>query len=335
MFERRSLRWPITLGVIMFVVLAVLLIGWILLSAFSISADAKRTGLYIAMLSIGATLLTLAIVGTALYLTLTIKAISLTQRQSNFIDSVTHELKSPVASLKLYLQTLNRRQISAAEQEIFFHDMLEDIERLDQLITHLLDAARLERDRVGPPPTDVRLDAILADCASEICQRYQRSADIVQLDLPPAIVCAAQVDLELIFRNLIDNALKYADADSPRVEVAIFSEGSNRVVVRVSDNGRGIPHSLRQMVFGRFVRLGRELEREKPGTGLGLYIVRTLVARLGGKIRIRDREAGAGAAFEVLLPGRIEVTAAADTATTNKTTAASQANPGAAVMQSR
>ena len=77
------------------------------------------------------------------------------------------------------------------------------------------------------------------------------------------------------------------------------------IVVRVADNGRGIPHSLRHLIFGRFVRLGSELEREKPGTGLGLYIVRTMIGRLGGKIRIRDREPGPGTVFEVQLPGKM------------------------------
>jgi signal transduction histidine kinase len=305
MFERRSLRLPITLGVVMFVVLVTLLVGWVTLSAFSISADAPRAGLYIALLSIGATFLTLAIVGTALYLTLTIKAINLSRRQSNFIDSVTHELKSPIASLKLYLQTLNRRQITPAEQEVFYKDMLEDVERLDQLINHLLDAARLEKDRQGPGAEDVRLDEVLRECATNACVGNERPPNIVKLDLAPAIVCAPRVDLELVFRNLIDNAVKYADDQSPEVEVHLQPEGASRIAVRVSDNGRGIPQSLRNRVFGRFVRLGSELERDKPGTGLGLYIVRTLVGRLGGKIRIHDRERGAGAVFEVQLPGRV------------------------------
>src|SRR5262245_61115054 len=152
MFEHRSLRWPITLGVIMFVVLVALVVGWVLLTVFGFFNDPKRAALYITFLSVGAALLTFAIVGTAFYLTLSIKAINLSRRQSNFIDSVTHELKSPIASLKLYLQTLNRRHVSAAEQEVFFKDMLEDVERLDQLISHLLDVARLEKDRPGPPP---------------------------------------------------------------------------------------------------------------------------------------------------------------------------------------
>jgi signal transduction histidine kinase len=305
MFEHRSLRWPITLGVVMFIVLVALIIGWVLLSIFGFFNDPQRAGLYIALLSIGASFLTFAIVGTALYLTLTIKAINLSRRQSNFIDSVTHELKSPIASLKLYLQTLNRRHVTAEEQEIFFKDMLEDVERLDTLITHLLDVARLEKDRVGPPPEDLRLDEIIRSCAETVRQRYQRPSETITLDLAPAIVCAVRVDLELIFRNLIDNGIKYANEDQPRVEVSIRPEGASSVLVRVSDNGRGIPHSLRHLIFGRFVRLGSELEREKPGTGLGLYIVRTMVGRLGGKIRMRDRDRGMGAAFEVQLPGRV------------------------------
>jgi two-component system, OmpR family, phosphate regulon sensor histidine kinase PhoR len=305
MFEHRSLRWPITLGVAMFIMLLALMVGWIVLSWRGFRVDSTWAGLYIALLSIGATLLTLAIVGTALYLTLSIKAINLTRRQSNFIDSVTHELKSPIASLKLYLQTLNRRHVGAAEQEVFFKDMLEDVERLDQLISHLLDVARLERDREAPQPEDLRLDEIIRACAEAVCQRYQRPAETITLNLPPTMVRAACVDLELIFRNLIDNGMKYASDDRPLVEVSIQADEAARVVVRVSDNGPGIPHSLRHLIFGRFVRLGSELEREKPGTGLGLYIVRTMVGRLGGKIRIRDRERGGGTTFEVQLPGRI------------------------------
>jgi two-component system, OmpR family, phosphate regulon sensor histidine kinase PhoR len=302
MFERRSLKLPITLGVVMFVALAALLVGWLLVT---IPGIFSQGALYIALLSIGSTLLTLVIVGTAMYLTLSIKAINLTRRQSNFIDSVTHELKSPIASLKLYLQTLNRRQVGPAEQEVFFKDMLEDVERLDQLITHLLDVARLEKDRVGPPPEDVRLDEVLVGCAREVCLRYQQPAEVVKLELVPASVCAARADLELVFRNLIDNAVKYADDNAPQVEVTLQQESASRVVVRVSDNGHGIPPTLRHRIFGRFARLGSELERKKPGTGLGLYIVRTMIGRLGGQINIRDRDRGTGASFEVLLPGRL------------------------------
>jgi signal transduction histidine kinase len=108
------------------------------------------------------------------------------------------------------------------------------------------------------------------------------------------------MDLEIIFRNLIDNAVKYA-GQPPQVEVRSRMGGDSSVVVQISDNGRGIPLHLRRKIFGRFVRLGLELEREKPGTGLGLHIVRTLVRRLHGQIRIRDVARGTGAMFEVTL----------------------------------
>jgi signal transduction histidine kinase len=308
MFERRSLRWPITLGVVMIVFVVLLLVGWVLLAGFGVRFDSERTAFYVTLLSVGATLLTLVLVGVVMYLTLTIKAINLSRRQSNFIDSVTHELKSPIASLKLYLQTLNRRQVSPSEQEDFYRSMLEDVERLDSLINHLLDAGRLEKDRTPPEKEDVELAGLIRRAAENVCLRYQVPVETVELELAPFIVHAAPVDLELLFRNLIDNAVKYASDDDPRVHVSLSAGPEGWAVVRITDNGRGIPPQFRRKLFGRFMRLGSELERDKPGTGLGLYIVRTLINRLGGKVRIRDRETRGGlppgTTFEVQLPGR-------------------------------
>ena len=304
MFERRSLRLPITLGVVMIVLVVVLLVGWVLMAVWNAGAGPGGAGLYWALVSVGATLLAFVLVGVVMYLTLTIKAINLSRRQSNFIDSVTHELKSPIASLKLYLQTLNRRHISPLEQEGFYRSMLEDVERLDALINHLLDAARLEKDRTPAEVVDVDLATIIHSTAEGVCLQNQTPPEVVHLDLAPCIVAAAPVDLELIFRNLIDNAVKYASDDDPRVEVSLRMGSERWAVARISDNGRGIPLQYRSKLFGRFIRLGSELERDKPGTGLGLYIVRTLVTRLGGKVRIRDRERGSGTTFEVQLPGR-------------------------------
>src|SRR5947207_3081046 len=199
MFERRSLRLPITLGVVMLVLLVALLVGWILLTIFGALQREETAGLYWALLSVGTTSLAFVLFGVVMYLTLSIKTINLTRRQSNFIDSVTHELKSPIASLKLYLQTLSRRQLTATEQEVFFKDMLEDVERLDQLFNHLLDVARLERDRAKSPPEDVRLDEIIRSCAKAVGERYHRPSETIKLDLTPAIATAARVDLELVF----------------------------------------------------------------------------------------------------------------------------------------
>jgi two-component system, OmpR family, phosphate regulon sensor histidine kinase PhoR len=301
MFERRSLRWPITLGVILIVLIVLLLVGWIVVN--SLLFWEGWGGLSWTLLGIGAAFLVFVLVGVVMYLTLSIKAINLSRRQSNFIDSVTHELKSPIASLKLYLQTLARHRVDPAEQASFHKYMLEDVERLDTLINHLLDAARLDKHRTEAEPEDVDLAGVLRRCAEEVCLRYQVPADVVRLDLMPCIVHSTPMDLSLVFRNLIDNAVKYAAERDPQVEVTLRPQPPAAVVVQVADNGRGISTAQRRRIFGRFVRLGSELERDKPGMGLGLYIVRTLVERLRGRIHVRDREAGTGTVFEVELPG--------------------------------
>ena len=296
---RRPLRLPITLAISMIVLLVALTVGWVLMTRSGLQAG-KASALYVTLLSVGTTFLVLVLVGTVIYLVLTIKAINLTRRQSNFVDSVTHELKSPIASLKLYLQTLKRRQLDEEGREVFYGSMLEDIERLDQLINHLLDAARLERDSLGHDVEIVDVPELLRDCALAVCLRYRVEPTSIAIDAQPGQVRGSAGDLDMVFRNLLDNAIKYS-GETPEVTVSV-RRVPERVVVRIRDNGSGIPQELRRKIFRRFVRVGSELERQKPGTGLGLYIVRTLVKRLKGKIRVEDATDPQGTVFEVSLP---------------------------------
>lgn len=310
MSARRSLSLPITLAIVMIVLLVVLTIGWVLLNVFSALKDDRFAAFYWILLSIGTTFIGVLLAGVIIYLVLSIKAINLNRRQSNFIDSVTHELKSPIASMKLYLQTLHRHQVSLEEQANFFRFMLEDLDRLDHLIDQLLDAARLDTGRVKGEIEDVALGQLLSDSANTVCLQYRLPADTVRFDLEPCTVRALRVDLDVMFRNLIDNAVKYAGSP-PLVEVSLCTAPKGCAVVRIADNGRGIPPSLRRHIFGRFQRLGQELEREKAGTGLGLYLVRTIARKLRAKIRVRDRDQGPGTLFEVQLPGVVAAEAPA------------------------
>jgi len=303
MFPRRPLSLSITLAVVMIVLLIVLTVGWVLLAVFGALSETGSSAFYWVALSLGTVFIGLLLLGVVLYLVLSIKAINLTHRQSNFIDSVTHELKSPIASMKLYLQTLTRRSLSREERSDFYCFMLEDVERLDLLINQVLDARRLESGRTDGEVEDVPLADLLRQCAEAVCLRYRVPKETIELDLQECIVPARQMDLDMIFRNLLDNAIKYAGAE-PLVEVSLERAAGRNAVVRICDNGRGIPHKLRRKIFGRFVRLGFELQREKPGTGLGLYIVRTAVRRLRGRVRVRDRDKGPGTVFEVRLPGK-------------------------------
>ena len=303
MLERRSLRAPIALGVVMIVLVVVLAALWILYSVLAATGNLESKPVYWAILATGTILLGGVLAGVIAYLTLTVKAFNLNRRQSNFIDAVTHELKSPIASLKLYLQTISRRTVDQQQQKDFHRFMLEDVERLDSLINHLLDVARIDQGVEPTTEQHVRLMIeLLAQCASATCVRYQLPVETVQIESPEIFVRSQLVQLEILFRNLIDNAVKYGGSP-PRVEVCVEPAGDEQVNVSIVDNGDGIPPNQRRKVFGRFIRLGSELERNRPGTGLGLYLVRGVVKALGGSIHVSDREEGSGTEFVVTLKG--------------------------------
>ncbi len=307
MLERRSLKAPITLGVVMILLVVGLSAVWVVQNVLGATGNLESAAVFWIMLSTGTVLLAAVLAGVIAYLTLTVKAFNLNRRQSNFIDAVTHELKSPIASLKLYLQTMSRHSVDEQQAKDFHKFMLEDVERLDSLINHLLDAARIDADHLsdkteGSNVQPVELNQLLTQCAAAACNRYRLPSDTVAIEALPVTIDGHGIQLEILFRNLIDNAVKYGGSP-PKVEVGVQDAGDDRVIVTIADNGAGIPANQRRKIFGRFIRLGNELERKSPGTGLGLYLVRNVVNSLGGSIRIRSRENDPGTEFQVTLPG--------------------------------
>jgi signal transduction histidine kinase len=301
MEPRRSLGWPILLGVVLIASILALGVGWVLVS-IAAALGSRNAAFYWAILGVGVALLALVLVGVIVYLALTVKAIALSQRQSNFIDSVTHELKSPLASLKLSLQTLARLPVAPERQAEFHGIMLHDVERLDTLIDHLLDAAKTLQRRPRPDEATA-IEPVLRRARAAVLRRYGLPDDAVRL------VCGAPTDtavrgraadLEIVFRNLIDNAVKYS-LPEPRVDVSVAAAPRPRRLVAVADNGPGIPVAKRPEVFRRFVRLGSELERSKPGTGLGLFLVRALLRQVRGTVVVKGRLPPPGTVFEVQL----------------------------------
>ncbi|MBX3448301.1 MAG: HAMP domain-containing histidine kinase [Planctomycetaceae bacterium] len=292
---RTSLHLPITLSVVLIVLNTTLMVSWIVLLAQSTLWGT---------LVVGIVVFAMILAGLSFYMILMIKEVRLNQRQANFVDSVTHELKSPIATLKLYLQTLEMRELSAERRGEFYRTMSRELERLDHLITQLLEVGRLDAIGEEEDAEDLPLEPILRSCAAAACAYHQVEFDeIVEFDLKPAWVRSRGLVLELIFRNLLDNAIKYG-GEPPRVQVQVTSGDRGHVSIRVIDNGAGVPPELRKRIFGLFFRGGTELTRRRKGTGLGLYIAHTLVRKLKGRISVHDRTDGPGSVFEVDLPGR-------------------------------
>jgi two-component system phosphate regulon sensor histidine kinase PhoR len=292
---RTTLRLPITLGVVLMTLNVAMLIGWIVMQV-----QASGWGALI----VGVVIFALILVGLSFYLFLMIKEVRLNQRQANFVDSVTHELKSPIASLKLYLETLEMRPVSDEQRAKFYRVMDQELERLDHLITQLLEVGRIDAIGEQSDPEDILVDSMLRRCGGAACAHHKRDeVETVVYDIQPAVLYARPLVVETIFRNLMDNAIKYA-GDPPRVEVSVRVTDRGRVVARIADNGDGVPPELRKHIFGMFFRGGSELTRRQKGTGLGLYIVNTLVRQMKGRVSVHDRPGQSGSVFEVDLPGR-------------------------------
>jgi len=298
-FRRRSkIHLPITLSVSLMALNVTLMICWIILLA-----QRARWG----TLTVGVVAFTMILVGISIWLVLTLKEIALNNRQANFVDSVTHELKSPIAALQLYLETLRLRNLSD-EKRAEFHKIMEaELHRLDRLINQLLEVGRLDAIGENDAPTDVRIDTLIREYAQQFCGQWKLEPETtVSMEALPAVVRAPKILLDLIFSNLVENALKYS-GDPPEVVVRIRELTAHRIQVQLTNNGPGVPREDRKKIFQIFYRGGSELERRRKGTGLGLYIVQTLVKKLRGRVAVQDRADGRpGVTFLIDLPGFVD-----------------------------
>ncbi|MFN9289410.1 MAG: sensor histidine kinase [Planctomyces sp.] len=255
-------------------------------------------------LVLGSAALAISLFGISFYSFLTIKEIQLNRRQSNFVDSVTHELKTPIAALRLYLDTLLLHEPEAHDRREFYETMNNELTRLDRLINQLLEVGRLDAIGQSTEAANIALEDLLRQFARAAClQQKQEVSDVFEFDVPPIALASRRLLLEMIFGNLLDNAVKYG-GNPPRVRVQAAAHGLSRVVVRIHDNGQGVAPENRRRIFHMFFRGNDELQRTKTGTGLGLYIVRTLVSLLKGRIEVSEGANGIGSTFEVILPGR-------------------------------
>ncbi|RYF05871.1 MAG: HAMP domain-containing histidine kinase, partial [Deltaproteobacteria bacterium] len=226
---------------------------------------------------------------------------SLMLRQANFLSAVTHELKSPLTSLRLYTDTLSMRELPKAKRDEYLRNMRTDLLRLGDLVGNLLAAARLDDGRTLGTEEVVDLNLVVPQCAAPLQQRFAEHGVALQVDTAaaPLWVRCDPSSLCTVVRNLLDNARKYG-ASKP-VSLTLCRE-QGQAVMRVQDLGIGLAAAEQDNIFHKFYRVGDEMVRQTEGSGLGLYLARALLQQSGGVIDVSSAGAGTGSRFTVRLP---------------------------------
>lgn len=295
---------PIVLTTFLVAMTVSLTVGWQILVAREFGALAQGfTAIHWTLAIVGSIFFALIATAAILQAVWLVREIRNNQRQQNFIDAVTHELHTPLASLRLYLDTFLDKDLAEQQQREFIGIMSEDLERLQRTIDQILNAAHSER-RGRPQPVD--LIRLLRECATDARERHGLDESAVKLDTPTGATVKGDVEqLRLAFRNLIDNAFRYG-AEHGRVDISVRANSARRLEVAVADQGVGIPPSALGRVFQRFHRLSQEAGFSARGLGLGLYIVRNVVRAHGGSVRAESEGVGTGSRFIVTLPGQLD-----------------------------
>ncbi len=278
-----------------------LAVGWQVMVWSGLRPVSASTALDWLLLVLGTLFFLLVMIGLVWLCGWLIREMRLNQRQRSFLDAVTHEMKTPLASMRLYLDTLSRHDPEIERRRHFLSRMREDLDRLDRTVGQVLAAARAEEPGRPPPRGRVALRELLSECIAEIRERHSLPEQAVRLDAyAEAAVRGDASELLVVFRNLLDNAVKYS-AEPVDVRVRVQRTDDDRVAVDITDHGIGIPAGELRKIFQRFYRAGRDVQRTAAGLGLGLFIVRNLVRRQGGRVVARSDGSGEGSRFVVTL----------------------------------
>jgi signal transduction histidine kinase len=299
---RRSIGFPLTVGIVLVVLVLALAVGWQILVVSDARGVARGlTNLDWLLLVLGAVFFLLVIVGLVWLCAWLVREMRLNQSQRAFLDAVTHEMKTPLASLRLYLDTIARHDPDAHRRREFLGNMRNDVERLDHTVEQVLAAARAEEPGRRAERRAVRLADVLDESIARIQSQHRLPDGAISIDPgPDTKVYGDASELGVVFRNLLENAVKYSH-DPVEVRVRVRPAGEGRVQVEISDRGIGIPAGELRKIFQRFYRAGRDVRRTAAGLGLGLFIVRSLVRRQGGRVEARSEGHGAGSRFVVTL----------------------------------
>jgi signal transduction histidine kinase len=223
----------------------------------------------------------------------------LQEQKKNFLLSVTHELKSPLASIKLMLQTIQKRNLNRAQTLDFIDKALLDIERLDDMVENMLLASKIENSSYTFPKAHFSLSVLVDSIVNRLqITKCDGNQQIINAEIEPKIEFDGdKFALTSVVTNLIENAIKYSKP-CETVDVKLFSK-DNKIYLQVADHGIGIADEEKHRIFERFYRVGSEDTRNTKGTGLGLYIVKQVLDKHEASIRVKDNRP-VGSIFEVV-----------------------------------
>ncbi|HEU0179991.1 MAG TPA: HAMP domain-containing sensor histidine kinase [Blastocatellia bacterium] len=267
----------------------------------------------VAMLVFGVIFFVLIIAGLVLNTIFLVREIRRNEQHNSFINAVTHELKTPIASIRLYLETMQTRRVDEAKRQEFYQIMLDDCDRLHHTVEQVLRASRTGHRRRHIHKTVIDLGELTRECLelarkrTHLNEKALRFVESINRGGERAMVLGDADELRAAISNLIDNAIKYSDGkiDVSVEVVAPADMDDKRVAVRVTDRGMGVPQGELKRIFKRFYRAPRRVATRVKGAGLGLFIVRSIVGKHGGKTFAESEGEGMGSVFTIELP-RIE-----------------------------
>ena len=293
MRRRKTAIFFLILGISLSILAVVLNVGWILLNLREV-----------ALLILGVIFFALIITGLILNTIFLVREIRRSEQHDAFLNSITHELKTPIASIKLYLETLRSREVTHEKQLQFYDIMLSDTDRLLDTVEQVLEASRTREKKRGLDLQEIDIVAALREAVGTVRSRYHLAEGVIRLpeSTEELHVVADPAEMQTAFVNLLDNAVKYSGEDK-RISIRTKpSRLNNKVEVYVKDNGIGIPKDDLKRIFKRFYRVTGNSTNGMKGTGLGLFIVKSIIEKHGGRLRAESRGEGRGTTFFVQLP---------------------------------
>jgi two-component system sensor histidine kinase SenX3 len=293
--RRGTIVFFLCLGIGLVALAVALNVGWIILN--------WREGV---LLFFGIVFFALIIAGMVVNTIFLVRELRRSEQHDSFINAVTHELKTPIASIRLHVETLQRRELPEVRKQEFYKIMLSDADRLTETVEQVLRAGRAGDKKAGRDKADVDFAQLVRECVDATCTRHHLQPEALRFEQAKnnghgVHVRGSAEDLRTAVANVLDNAVKYS-VEGVDVRVKLETPDDKRVVLSVQDQGVGIAPEDLKRIFKRFHRLGNRSLAHVKGTGLGLFIVKSIAKKHGGKAFAESDGEGKGTTVVIELP---------------------------------